>query len=155
MLTVKAVSNAGSLSLLLEIESIGLEKKADTYYLSIEQNTVGDRAISNALWPNIEKLLTGWIFQVTTLEVQQASYLPFDFSDEYIGCLECKWISAKEVAVRYGYTKEHFGHSVSPSKSKDFKLSAGSFHPTSASVSLKRSLLVDDIERCIKSMTTL
>ena len=136
----------------LAMEAIGLEQKADLYYLSLEGEANMQEPDSTALFSTIEKLLSGWLFQVNNLETQPIAYLPFDFSDEYIGCLKCQLISPGKVSVSYGYTREHKGHSVIPSHSEDFKMSEESYVPTSSSAILERAIVINHIEGCIKSL---
>ncbi|MBF9239885.1 hypothetical protein I2I05_21010 [Hymenobacter sp. BT683] len=152
MLSVKSDADGGAISMHLAVEAIGLDEKADLYYLSLEGEGNTQEPDSTALFSTIERLLSGWLFQVKNLEAQQVAYLPFDFSDEYLGCLKCKLISPGKVSISYGYTRERYGHSVIPSQSKDFKLSEESYIPTSGSAILESAVVINHIEGCIKSL---
>ncbi|WP_460634956.1 hypothetical protein [Larkinella harenae] len=51
----------------------------------------------------LNNVLIKWNNIVSNLSENEVSYLPFDFSDQYIGCMRVAQITQKNIKIQYGY----------------------------------------------------
>jgi hypothetical protein len=98
---------------------------ADSYYLALDiSNDDPDGSVEGIL----VQLLKHWLEVLQHADSTHPVFLPYDFSDQYIGCLKCvvKWDA---IRVQPGWSSR-CGHSVSPSKPGDFFYGIEDFSPS-------------------------
>ena len=75
----------------------------DSYYFFVDYTfDPDDESVDKAL-KVMRKLLQQWINAVDSLVEGQIIYLPFEFSDQYTGCVECT-LSQDEILISAGYS---------------------------------------------------
>ena len=97
---------------------------ADSYYFAIDWTFERGDESPHKAGRCLSQLLKAWI---AALETSAGAYvfLPYDFSDEYTGCLRCK-ISGESIEIMPGFSTMA-GHSVSPSNPSDYFMHAPGF----------------------------
>lgn len=93
----------GHRDLFLAIPQLGLVTCADTYYfaLALEERHVKVHEV--AVRQAVSALLSYWIDWVLSCADGDTIHLPFDFSDQYTGCLQVK-AEGSNVWLSYGYS---------------------------------------------------
>lgn len=114
---LKNITN-GTISLL--IDEVDFTQRASTYYFAIDKYLKKDSHNTHKVLTNLKQLFTKWEACLNTAfkEGYKSVYLPFDFTDEYIGFLKVDLLTANNVRLEYGYSEEIKGYSVSPSKAE-------------------------------------
>ena len=111
-------NSPGHKNIFVSVPQLNIYKSADSYYFVLD----------NQYRPNVESLAKGieglclllknWITWITTVKKGESLFLPFDFSDEYLGGL-CLTITQEEMIIlTIGFTTEATGWSVSPTSSQ-------------------------------------
>ena len=119
----------------LEIQSIGLKVVADTYYFILDDN-INENRIAD-FFKNLSNT-------IEKLEEGETCYLPFDFSDQYIGCLQVH-SDDETVFVNYGFTTKYSGTNIQPSDIAEFVVdSALEFRQTSETITTSKQELIAD-----------
>jgi len=138
-------NGTGHEDLILEIKSINLRVVADTYYFRIlddfEPITAEDLRIKHAL----ALLLGYWMSRVDSLNVTDYCYLPFDFSDEYTGCLKVAIVQENSLRVSYGYSLVVEGWNVDPLDPDDYTERVNDFQATSEEFDIQSNAFVSMI----------
>jgi|GEM_PF-2012622 len=101
----------------LHIEEVNYTQETIIYYLAIDPDFMPDIENTYKALLNLRKLMYSWIDCINSSlkEINTRVYLPFDFQDEYIGCLRLEFVRDGNLQVDYGYTEEIQGYSVNPS----------------------------------------
>lgn len=63
---------------------------ADSYYLAIDSALLPDDETADRVRHVLIRLLQRWTDAVEKATPTQPAYLPFDFSDQYTGCFQCR-----------------------------------------------------------------
>jgi len=103
--------------LILAIPTITLYEVADSYYYAIDTEFIAEEDRNGKVIKILRTLILGWQKLVGTLVINQSVFLPFDFSDEYIGGLLVKAVEQDDLSMFYGVTTSKKGWEISPSKS--------------------------------------
>lgn len=129
---------------------------ADTYYLVIDSLLYEKEESFERVLKVLIKLLSDWISQVEGATEKNAIYLPFDFSDQYIGCLKICKLNSSSLYVYYGYTKKMEGHSIRPSNTIPyFLLNDDDFILEIELGETSQSDFIRDLETSIKELEAL
>ncbi|MCD9147803.1 hypothetical protein [Pseudophaeobacter flagellatus] len=82
------LGQGGHKDLFLKIPLLGVSVCADTYYfvLALEERQI--RVDEVAIRQAVVSLLQYWIDRASNLKDLETIHLPFDFSDQYTGCLQ-------------------------------------------------------------------
>lgn len=89
------------------------EWRCDSYYLLIDNAMLPDREDPAKVRDVLRRLLDQWCSAVTGLRDGEACYLPYDFSDEYTGWLQCR-TDGSLLRVQPGWAEVN-GYAVLPS----------------------------------------
>lgn len=144
-LSLQESDTAGHSDLSFEFPALGLSERLDTYYfaLAIEPKS-GSKEIKKA----IALLLQSWKSRLNKLIEGETIYLPIDFSDQYIACLEVSKNS--ELEINYGFTQVG-GYAVNPINANNFFDSVKDFKPTvSKSIKIPQSEFVSRLDLLIR-----
>lgn len=76
--------------------------KCDSYWFASDQNIEPNKEDADKVKTVIRELLNQWKLYVSGAKSGEVIYLPFDFSDEYTGCLRCEFQN-DFVLLRVGY----------------------------------------------------
>jgi len=113
--------------LLLSIPSIGVECLADSYFLIgdkyLQTNKEGYEKVAEVLI----HILLGWKSKIEALKNQSTCFLPFDFSDEYIGCLRLQLIEKDTLNLHFGFSQKIPGFGINPSDVESFDIEDSDF----------------------------
>lgn len=120
--------------LTLSIQAIGLCETADSYYYAIDIGLMKDQNGIEKVIAVVNKLLLGWYKMIDTLGANNSRFLPFDFSDEYIGGLFVKETEGSELYVSYGFITSKKGWEVPPGIVGNEIVALADFRATTAEI---------------------
>jgi hypothetical protein len=123
------LGSGGHEDLFLTIPLIGLKVSADTYYFALALEEVDVRIDENEVKRGVLSLLTYWADKALACGNDEVIHLPFDFSDQYIGCIQLVTNDAR-FRLSYGFTHTP-GYSVNPLELGDFCQQVSDFQKTS------------------------
>lgn len=147
--TMNREVEGGHGNLLLSLEPIGFSQVADTYYFALDMSFRKDDESEEKVILNLRNLLRCWFSAVENLEDAGVTYLPFDFSDQYIGCLRVAMRDGQNLLIDYGYTRKFDGSSFNPSHCKAFVLGEKDYSKNTDSFVCARSAVLSGINRSI------
>lgn len=153
--TIDTTIEGGHGNLLLRLEAIGFTQVADTYYLAIDPSFMKDDVSERKVILNLRNLLEWWSASVEKLETEGVTYLPFDFSDQYIGCLRVAMRDAQILSVDYGSTRKFQGDSFDPSQCEAFVLADKDYNKSTDSFTCKKSVMLSDVKHSMDGMRNL
>lgn len=136
--------------LVLTIQSIGLVVIADSYYYMLD-SSLDDRIKMHKDLVMI-KILNHWILNIQELKENNTCFLPFDFSDEYIGCLRFELLNGDKVKGCYGITQKILGMMINPSQLECFDIDEIDFEKDSEVFLTSKSELISSIENSINQL---
>ena len=119
MLVIQAFDNTEFPShrdVFVQWPELKLNKVVDSYYFVLDEGLFPKVETFEKALIVLRKVLTDWQSTVKNMGESESAYLPFDFSDEYIGFFKVM-MSQRVLQVRYGATRKMFGWSVYPSQS--------------------------------------
>jgi hypothetical protein len=123
--------------MVLSFHECDIWEVADSYYLGLDAGFLAGNESPVKVRLALGILLGEWIRQIGTLgNVGDRCFLPFDFSDEYIGGIRVQMMEGDEVVISYGVTREYGGYAIYPSRLFDVIFDDSLF-----SISSKRYLL--------------
>src|SRR5690606_8865334 len=122
----------------LVLELNGTPWPCDSYYFLIDDNLPGPED-EVKVRRGLVRLLEQWIEFVNSADPSKTIYLPYDFSDQCIGCLQCK-IGSDKAAVARGWSVT--GYSVWPSDISSFVESVQDYDVAEPNVIMPRRELV-------------
>src|SRR5579872_6698507 len=85
----------------------------DSYYLALDQELLPEQEGAEKIKAVLRRLLEQWLVAVESMPDGSTVFLPYDFSDQYTGWLQCRR-SGAEVAVSRGWAEVE-GWSFMPS----------------------------------------
>ena len=65
--------------------------ECDSYYFALDRNIEPDNEDADKIKAVLKELLNQWKLYISGAKSGEIIYLPFDFSDEYTGCLKCEF----------------------------------------------------------------
>jgi len=139
-------------SLTLSIPALGVSVVADTYYVASDDDVEPGETSPSRIEAAISTLIQGWISLIRTMSSRDIRYLPFDFSDQYIGCLKIEGREGGQVGMSYGYTTTIEGHGLSPSEPHSLALSEYDCIPDSAVSIVEREALLADLFQALDAL---
>lgn len=150
--TIDPTIEGGHGNLVLKLESIKFSQVADTYYFALDSSFMkGDESEQKVIM-NLHNLLKCWFAAVQKLESGDVKFLPFDFSDQYIGCLRVEKLEGDNILVDYGSTRKFEGSSFKPSKCEEFVLSDKDYERSTASFICAKSVILSNIRSSMDSI---
>ena len=111
----------------LVIPSINLEVIADSYYLLLDNLIKTDSEGYDKVLNVLISILSQWKIKIEKLEVGDKCFLPFDFSDQYIGCLRIEQVDTENISGMYGVTQNIMTIGINPSDVNEFILAESDF----------------------------
>lgn len=142
-------SDKGHKDLSLIFNELDIVKVADSYYFAIDNQVLPQSESKDKVILILKNLIDGWMKRVLALTVNEITFLPFDFSDQYLGCLMVKQINSVEISVCYGITTSVSGWEISPSIIGDLVISENDFEVTSYTVELNKHAFVSSIRQSL------
>jgi hypothetical protein len=103
----------------------GYSRAADSYYFALDPGMLAGDESADKVRRVLIQLLQGWIEVLTRATPTQPAYLPFDFSDEYTGCFQCR-PDGEFLEIVPGWSHRE-GWSFSPSDPSDYFLGITDF----------------------------
>ncbi|MDJ1485057.1 hypothetical protein QNI16_31455 [Cytophagaceae bacterium YF14B1] len=110
----------------LQLEIGDFKQIAGSYYFFFDDTTETEYN-ETTLRILIEKLIKSWKESLSKLQTGDKTYLPFDFSDQYIGCIQCILDPTDRLLIRYGVTTKFTGSGINPSQNHLFSLNESDF----------------------------
>lgn len=106
------------------IPEIEVDQFVDAFYFAIDQGFLPEEDTYEKVQMSLTNLLHEWIEAIDSLGEGAITYLPFDFSDQYVGALRVQR-NGKDVIIRYAWNRPMGGMKPSYFKSgilldKDF-----------------------------------
>lgn len=133
----------------LIFDELELVEMADSYYLSIDQEFMINSASGDKIILILGKMIKWWIKQVLELCVNEIAFLPFDLSDQYIGCFRVLQINNTDVSICYGFTTRITGYNITPSNMANLILLDEDFKIASKVINLNKLIFVSYIEQSV------
>ena len=134
--------------LTLTITEIGLEQVADSYYVHIDDFYEVATDNENKTISVLIILLTFWLQKVKASIINKSFYLPFDYADEWTGCIRIKRVDDENIEINYGHTSFE-GWRTYPSKADDFMISDSDYNPEKLSAIIPIKQFDIDINKSI------
>lgn len=136
----------------LELSPISFSRESSTYYWAIDEYfQKGDEGVYKVL-KNFKLMLSKWLNSILQNKKEGVFYLPFDFSDEYIGMLKVSFFNHDITKVEYGYTQELTGWKISPSQYKKFDIHPNDYNSISSSFEISTNDFIEDLNTWIKDI---
>ncbi|MBO0933546.1 hypothetical protein [Fibrella aquatilis] len=104
-------------------QEMQLEKVVDSYFFVIDEGSIPEHGVFNKAATVLKHILLEWKSVIENIKQDETVYLPFDFSDEYIGYLKVTQ-SRDNLIIGYGVTRRFFGWNIDPLKSVPLPMSA-------------------------------
>lgn len=136
----------------LKIPSIEIDRHADGYFLFLDEDINTDADGYEKVVEVLKCILRGWISRINSIKLGGINFLPFDFSDQYIGCLRVEMISRDNLFVSYGYTTKITGVDVNASSLEDFVLENNDFKQRSPLIEISKEQLLRDIQSSLEGL---
>src|ERR1044071_2843690 len=126
----------------------GYARTTDSYYLAIDPSMLPHQESADKVRRVLIRLLQRWTEVLSQATPTQPVYLPFDFSDQYTGCLSCR-PDGEFVEIVPG-TSSREGWNVGPSDPGDYFFGITDFCPDApAPVRLSREEFLRRIRESI------
>jgi hypothetical protein len=119
------------------------EWRCDSYYLLLDNAMLPDREDAAKVRDVLRRLLDQWCLAVTKARDGETSYLPYDFSDEYTGWLQCRK-DGSQLRVQPGWADVN-GYAVLPSDVGELLRHVPSFRPDGDEVTMEREAFLRSI----------
>ena len=103
----------------------GLEKTGDAYYLALDHSLGRDDESPDKIRLVLQRLLEQWRDAIRSVDEGSSVYLPYDFSDQYTGCLRCTR-NGRDIVVADGWCDIE-GWRVSPSSLGEYTKTNSNF----------------------------
>lgn len=130
--------------LILRIPSMNFSIVADSYYYMLDNSDCNNNNNNKSII--FTKLLGLWRESLLNLQDGDILFLPFDFSDQYIGCLRFELISDNILEGCYGITQKILGMEINPSQLDQFDIEDSDFETEIDFFSINRSNLLSCID---------
>lgn len=143
-------SEKGHKDLTLVFDELELTEVADSYYFAIDNLFLPENESKDKVILVLKNLMDAWVKRVLMLLVNDVTFLPFDFSDQYLGCFRVEQINNKEISVCYGFTANVSGFEIPPSSIDNFLImSDEEFEVTSHAVEFDKHIFVSSIKQSL------
>jgi|GEM_PF-1335329 hypothetical protein len=96
----------------------GYSRTTDSYYLALDRSLLAAEESADKVRQVLVRLLERWIEALAQATPTRSVYLPFDFSDQYTGCFQCR-PDGEFIEVVPGWSNRE-GWSVCPSDPGDY-----------------------------------
>jgi len=106
----------------MDLSKIDYSALSDVYYFALDNRFMTEDESTNKVILNIVQLLNCWCDAIRFFKKDEIIFLPFDYSDQYIGCLRVKSLNNEEIIVDYGWTTKYEGWEICPSQFQKFKI---------------------------------
>jgi hypothetical protein len=133
----------------LEIKQSNLKEYSDFYYYGIDDGIIENK---NIVIENQIENLKSWKEQILNLRVGDL-FLPFDFSDQYLGCLRLSKNNGK-YRLCYGFFDGIRAAYPSYCRPFGFTENSGKFIETCSLIEVNHEELLLDIERIISNFSS-
>lgn len=135
------------ITLNIDIFDISLYQKVDVYYFALENKSTDYEENLTDIKRNVLNLINSWIQVINNLNSKCVRFLPFDFSDQYIGCLRIEQIEDNRLIINYGFTTKFQGFSLNPHEINHFIITDNEYNATSESASILKGILLSDLSK--------
>lgn len=112
------------------------EVVGDSYYFSLDDAYRPDDQSDEKVQELFARLLASCAARVENLEEGESAYLPFDFQDEWLGCVRCLR-QGGHFSLALGELDEN-GYAVLPSEPAEVFSSACAFRPSGDDIQVQR-----------------
>ena len=132
------------------ISVINLHSEVDSYYLCIDSIFMPDQETVYKVEKCLRLMISSWVTTIERVGVNEVVYLPYDFSDQYIGVLKVKKKSNSEIYLGSGHTTRYCGYEIYPSKDTTLFLNEEEFVDDGEEVILSKDILVDCLSNALR-----
>jgi hypothetical protein len=127
----------------------GYSRVADSYYLALDSFMDPEDESVDKTRRVFARLLNLWVEALGQATREQPAYLPYDFSDQYTGCLRCR-PDGEALEVTAGWSRRE-GYCVSPSDPGDYFFGLTDFNPDlSSTTRLRREEFLRQLDESIR-----
>nr|WP_293837315.1 hypothetical protein [uncultured Arsenicibacter sp.] len=122
----------------------------DLYFYCLDNNFFNDEDGLTKGLLNFISMLINWKEKIRKMIVGDSSFLPFDFSDQYIGFIHLYQYEQECVNVTYCFTINYLGCLINPSTSNSVDLLDAPYKEVGPTYPVKKEELLQDIDSAIK-----
>jgi len=123
----------------------------DSYYFAIDHTFMPSREDGQKVRIVLTVLLERWIEAITSSPTGHTVFLPYDFSDQYTGCIQCERVTDTDLHLTLGYSKRE-GWAVMPSNPGDYFQTVSDFTGTGLPESCSLAVFVTAIHTAISEL---
>ncbi|SHN29539.1 hypothetical protein [Chitinophaga sp. CF418] len=134
----------------VNISDIGFSSEVDSYYLCIDPFFMPDQEGPDKVEKCLKLMIASWMATIEQMEVNQIVYLPYDFSDQYIGALKVQKMSLNEISLGSGCTTKYSGFQKYPSKDTFLDLDDEEFDSDGNDTILLKNGLISQLNDALK-----
>ena len=125
---------------------------ADSYFLVgdkyLQTNKEGYVKVAEVLI----HILLGWKNRIEALKFQGICFLPFEFYDEYIGCLRIQQIEQETFNLQYGFSTKIYGFGINPANVESFNIEDTDFRRDEGEIVIDKTTLLNCIDTSIQNI---
>lgn len=89
---------------------------ADLHYFCLDNTFFGAEQNAPKGFLNFASMIESWKLKIKKIQINKSDYLPFDYSDQYIGFFLISRINEEDIAIQYAITTEYQGWGINPSQ---------------------------------------
>ncbi|PSL18815.1 hypothetical protein [Chitinophaga ginsengisoli] len=140
----------GHRDIVITISAINFHSEVDSYYLCIDPLFMPEHETPDKVEKCLRLMIKSWVATIDKMEVDQTVYLPYDFSDQYVGVLGIKMKSDGEVYFSAGHTTRYCGYEISPSRDTALNLKEDEFANDGGEVVLSKDILINQLSSSLR-----
>lgn len=144
----------GHSDLLLKSDVLGLEKYTDSYYFIIDPDFKPLEETFEKVTILLIGLLQFWINEIESIIENNTAYLPFDFSDQYLGCFRIMGTNNNDINIDYGYTTKYQGWAIPISKINQvkFEIYHDEYQSNTETIKVAKADIIENIRTSISNI---
>jgi len=132
------------------ISDINFHSEVDSYYLCIDSLFMPDHETPDKVEKCLKLMIENWVVTIEKIGVDRMVYLPYDFSDQYIGVLRVRMKSDGRIYFSAGHTTRYCGYEISPSRDTTLNLKEDEFVIDGDEVALSKDILINRLSNSLR-----
>ena len=137
--------------------SVYLEEKerfVDLYYYCLDYSLIDHEQSIAKGFLNFFLMLENWKVKIRALTPNEITFLPFDYSDQYIGFFLLERLSIDEMTIQYAYTTDYIGANAAPSQLHTINLLDKPYRLIDQQYTYSLTMFLQELESSIDTLLT-
>lgn len=143
-------AKGGHADICISIADINFSTEVDSYYLRIDHLFMPEDESSEKVKKCLELMVSGWITTIERIAVNQTTYLPYDFSDQYVGVFRIHKKLSDKMSIRPGFTTKYSGWEICPSSDTFLNLNDNEFESAGDECLFFKDVLVHQLANAFR-----